>query len=159
MGYTICPSTTRQLNRSSRWKPKDLNCNIQISYLCGCEAVIFRMAELGFQDQSLLRFGLGARDASPDSVIFTQESNFSLFSSASASVDRCSFASDVHDHDSLASEVSLVISILFSFSVSWILFPVIHCMRAGCPVWIFFFLARTWTGKCKSFRWSVEENW
>lgn len=65
------------------------------------------MAELGFQDQSLLRFGLGARDASPDSVIFTQESNFSLFSSASASVDRCSFASDVHDHDSLASEVSL----------------------------------------------------
>lgn len=65
------------------------------------------MAELGFQDQSLLRFGLGVRDASPDSVIFTQESNFSLFSSASASVDRCSFASDVHDHDSLASEVSL----------------------------------------------------
>ena len=71
------------------------------------------MAELGFQDQSMLRFGLGIRDASPDSVIFTQESNFSLFSSASASVDRCSFASDVHDHESLASEISLVISILF----------------------------------------------
>ncbi|GLT93505.1 hypothetical protein SLE2022_112950 [Rubroshorea leprosula] len=48
-----------------------------------------------------------ARDSSPDSVIFTLESNFSLFSSASASVDRCSFASDAHDRDSFASELSL----------------------------------------------------
>nr|AGN88925.1 remorin-1 protein [Dimocarpus longan] len=54
-----------------------------------------------------MRSGYRARDASPDSVIFTLESNFSLFSSASASVDRCSFASDAHDHDSLASEISL----------------------------------------------------
>ncbi|CAL8996357.1 unnamed protein product [Prunus brigantina] len=46
------------------------------------------------------RSGFGIRDASPDSVIFTLESNFSLFSSASASVDRCSFASDALDHDS-----------------------------------------------------------
>ncbi|EOY14432.1 hypothetical protein QUC31_000044 [Theobroma cacao] len=66
------------------------------------------MAELGFQEQSAVRSsGYRARDASPDSVIFTLESNFSLFSSASASVDRCSFASDAHDHDSLASELSL----------------------------------------------------
>ncbi|XP_050208642.1 uncharacterized protein LOC126658747 [Mercurialis annua] len=44
---------------------------------------------------------------SPDSVIFTAESNFnSLFSSASASVERCSFASDAHDRDSLASEIN-----------------------------------------------------
>lgn len=60
--------------------------------------------------------GFGAREASPDSVIFTLESNFSLFSSASASVDRCSFASDAHDRDSLASEISLVIqSVHFVF--------------------------------------------
>ncbi|OMO74739.1 hypothetical protein COLO4_26522 [Corchorus olitorius] len=66
------------------------------------------MAELGFQEPSSVRSsGYRARDASPDSVIFTLESNFSLFSSASASVDRCSFASDAHDHDSLASELSL----------------------------------------------------
>ncbi|KAJ0086810.1 hypothetical protein Patl1_08934 [Pistacia atlantica] len=65
------------------------------------------MPELGFQDQRSMRSGFRARDASPDSVIFTLESNFSLFSSASASVDRCSFASDAHDHDSLASEISL----------------------------------------------------
>ncbi|KAE9588414.1 hypothetical protein Lal_00002900 [Lupinus albus] len=45
------------------------------------------------------------RESSPDSVIFTLESNLSLFSSASASVDRCSFASD--DHHSLSSEISL----------------------------------------------------
>uniref|UniRef100_A0A2P2JG16 Remorin C-terminal domain-containing protein n=2 Tax=Rhizophora mucronata TaxID=61149 RepID=A0A2P2JG16_RHIMU len=67
------------------------------------------MAELGCQlDQVPLRSGdiNRARDASPDSVIFTLESNFSLFSSASASVDRCSFASDAHDQDSLASELS-----------------------------------------------------
>ncbi|TYI75655.1 hypothetical protein E1A91_D06G021800v1 [Gossypium mustelinum] len=65
------------------------------------------MAEQGFQEQSTIRSSYRARDASPDSVIFTPESNFSLFSSASASVDRCSFASDAHDHDSLASELSL----------------------------------------------------
>ncbi|KAK7845620.1 trimethylguanosine synthase [Quercus suber] len=71
------------------------------------------MPEVGFQEQqqvSSRSSGLRAhRDASPDSVIFTLESNFSLFSSASASVDRCSFASDAHDHDSFASEISLVI--------------------------------------------------
>ncbi|KAH7845339.1 hypothetical protein Vadar_000848 [Vaccinium darrowii] len=61
------------------------------------------MSELGFGDQ---RSGFRARDFSPDSVIFTVESNFSLFSSASASVERCSFVSDVHDQDSLASEIS-----------------------------------------------------
>ncbi|XP_065634227.1 uncharacterized protein LOC112003292 isoform X2 [Quercus suber] len=69
------------------------------------------MPEVGFQEQqqvSSRSSGLRAhRDASPDSVIFTLESNFSLFSSASASVDRCSFASDAHDHDSFASEISL----------------------------------------------------
>jgi hypothetical protein len=71
------------------------------------------MPEMGFQDQTTSTSsrgpGVGPRDASPDSVIFTLESNFgSLFSSASASVDRCSFASDAHDHDSIASEISLV---------------------------------------------------
>ena len=76
------------------------------------------MPEIGFQEQqqqqvSSRSSGLRAhRDASPDSVIFTLESNFSLFSSASASVDRCSFASDAHDHDSFASEISLVIFFL-----------------------------------------------
>ncbi|XP_024930726.3 uncharacterized protein LOC107420005 isoform X2 [Ziziphus jujuba] len=66
------------------------------------------MPELGFQEQSSsVRSAIRTRDASPDSVIFTLESNFSLFSSASASVDRCSFASDAHDHDSIASEISL----------------------------------------------------
>ncbi|KAM5565716.1 hypothetical protein ABKV19_019633 [Rosa sericea] len=51
------------------------------------------------------RSGLRIRDASPDSVIYTLES--SLFSSsASASVDRCSFASEALDHDSTASEIS-----------------------------------------------------
>ncbi|XP_057973888.1 uncharacterized protein LOC131161890 [Malania oleifera] len=65
------------------------------------------MPEPGFQDQNLsLRSSLRPRDASPDSVIFTLESNFSVFSSASASVDRCSFASDGHDQDSLVSEIS-----------------------------------------------------
>ncbi|KAL6504634.1 hypothetical protein OROHE_023392 [Orobanche hederae] len=63
------------------------------------------MPELaGFQDS---RSGFRARDLSPDSVIFTAESsNFSIFSSASASVDRCSFASDVPDQDFVASVVS-----------------------------------------------------
>ncbi|XWS14711.1 hypothetical protein CRYUN_Cryun35bG0032200 [Craigia yunnanensis] len=65
------------------------------------------MAELRFQEQSSVRSGFRARDASPDFVIFTLESNFSIFSSTSASVDRCSFASDALDHDSLASELSL----------------------------------------------------
>ncbi|XP_052210073.1 uncharacterized protein LOC127813238 [Diospyros lotus] len=63
------------------------------------------MRELGLEDQSRHS---GARDLSPDSGIFTVESSVSLFSSASASVDRCSFASDVHDSDSLVSEVSQV---------------------------------------------------
>ncbi|KAJ7966610.1 Remorin [Quillaja saponaria] len=65
------------------------------------------MPELGFQERTSSRPAIRPRNASPDSVIFTLESNFSLFSSASASVDRCSFASDAHDHDSLASETSL----------------------------------------------------
>ncbi|XP_039066945.1 uncharacterized protein LOC120212828 isoform X2 [Hibiscus syriacus] len=65
------------------------------------------MEDLGFQEQSSVRSGYGAGTASPDSVTCTLEANFSLFSSASASVDRCSFASDAHDHDSLASEISL----------------------------------------------------
>ncbi|KAL3634214.1 hypothetical protein CASFOL_021268 [Castilleja foliolosa] len=57
-----------------------------------------------FQDS---RSGFNARDLSPDSEIFTAESsNFSLFSSASASVERCSFASDVPDQDSVSSLVS-----------------------------------------------------
>ncbi|XP_039023779.1 uncharacterized protein LOC120156528 isoform X2 [Hibiscus syriacus] len=65
------------------------------------------MAELGFLEKIFWRSGYRAPDESPDSVTFTLESNFSLFSSASASADRCSFASDVHNHDSLASELSL----------------------------------------------------
>ncbi|KAK7410041.1 hypothetical protein VNO78_00517 [Psophocarpus tetragonolobus] len=65
------------------------------------------MAELGFQERSSWRVGPRGRDSSPDSVVFTLESNLSLFSSASASVDRCSFASDSHDHDSFVSEISL----------------------------------------------------
>lgn len=69
------------------------------------------MPEVGFQELSSSRSGLRVRDTSPDSVIFTLESNFSLFSSASASVDRCSFASDAYDRDSLASEISLVINL------------------------------------------------
>ncbi|XP_006307066.2 uncharacterized protein LOC17898172 isoform X2 [Capsella rubella] len=47
------------------------------------------------------------RDSSPDSIIFTPESNLSLFSSASVSVDRCSTTSDAHDRDSLVSGPSL----------------------------------------------------
>ncbi|XP_073304765.1 uncharacterized protein [Primulina huaijiensis] len=50
--------------------------------------------------------GFRARDVSPNSLIFNAESNFSLFSSASGSVERCSFTSDAPDQDSLASEVS-----------------------------------------------------
>ncbi|KAG5018373.1 Remorin 4.1 [Glycine soja] len=65
------------------------------------------MAEVGFQERSSWRVGLRARYSSPDSVVFTLESNLSLFSYASASVDRCSFSSDSHDHDSFVSEISL----------------------------------------------------
>lgn len=76
------------------------------------------MQELRFQDhkisitssQSRSSYGgggAGAGGGSPDSVIF---SNFSLFSSsASASVERCSSASDALDRDSIVSEMSLVI--------------------------------------------------
>lgn len=60
------------------------------------------------QDQSSSS-GFRDRDVSPDSVIFTADSNFSLFSSTSASVDRCSFASDIHDQeDSVVSGISQV---------------------------------------------------
>ncbi|KAL2583570.1 hypothetical protein AAZV13_14G078300 [Glycine max] len=81
-----------------------------------------RMRELGFQERRSWRRRGG--DTSPDSVIFTLESNLSLFSSASASVDRCSFASDAHDHDSLASEISLHLAAQdhdgdFAHSESW----------------------------------------
>ncbi|KAI3785475.1 hypothetical protein L1987_44593 [Smallanthus sonchifolius] len=55
--------------------------------------------------QSRSSYGGGGRDASPDSVIF---SNFSLLSSsASVSVERCSSASDALDRDSIVSEMSL----------------------------------------------------
>lgn len=65
--------------------------------------------EMGFQEQTASsRPGFRARDSSPDSVIYALESSFSLFSSASASVERCSFASEAHDRDSLISEISLV---------------------------------------------------
>lgn len=65
------------------------------------------MPELGFQDsRSGLGFSRSVRDVSPDSVIYTGDSNFSIFSSASGSVDRCSFASDAHDQDSSVSDVS-----------------------------------------------------
>ncbi|RDX93600.1 Remorin 4.1, partial [Mucuna pruriens] len=85
-----------------------------------------RMRELGFQERRSWRRAGSRRggDTSPDSVIFTLESNLSLFSSASASVDRCSFASDAHDHDSLASEISLHLAAQehdgdFAHSESW----------------------------------------
>lgn len=68
------------------------------------------MPELGFQDsRSGLGFSRSVRDVSPDSVIYTGDSNFSIFSSASGSVDRCSFASDAHDQDSSVSDVSQVL--------------------------------------------------
>ncbi|KAI3761157.1 hypothetical protein L1987_51566 [Smallanthus sonchifolius] len=58
--------------------------------------------------QSRSSYGGGGRDASPDSVIF---SNFSLISSsASASVERCSSASDVLDRESIISAMSLHLS-------------------------------------------------
>ncbi|KAB1220233.1 hypothetical protein CJ030_MR3G017057 [Morella rubra] len=75
--------------------------------LCG-EAINDAGDGFSGADIGVKRWGVSARDSSPDSVIFTLESNFcSLFSSASASVDRCSFASDAHDRDSLTSEISL----------------------------------------------------
>lgn len=74
------------------------------------------MAELGFQERSSLRQqGLRARDSSPDSIVFNLESNLNFFSSASASVERCSFASDSHDHDSFASEISLVPTLIIIY--------------------------------------------
>ncbi|KAF8084069.1 hypothetical protein N665_0735s0008 [Sinapis alba] len=51
--------------------------------------------------------GSRRRDSSPDSLNLTLESNLSLFSSASVSVDRCSSTSDAHDRDSLVSAPSL----------------------------------------------------
>uniref|UniRef100_A0A1J3K0H2 Remorin C-terminal domain-containing protein n=1 Tax=Noccaea caerulescens TaxID=107243 RepID=A0A1J3K0H2_NOCCA len=51
--------------------------------------------------------GGSRRDSSPDSLIFTPESNLSFFSSASVSVDRSSPTSDAHDRDSLVSAPSL----------------------------------------------------
>nr|GMD94594.1 uncharacterized protein LOC109153143 isoform X2 [Ipomoea batatas] len=72
------------------------------------------MSELGIQDP---RHGFGARDISPDSVIFAADSNFSLYSSASGSVDRCSFASDAHDHEASfrTAARTTVISARFAF--------------------------------------------
>ncbi|KZV45167.1 hypothetical protein F511_11767 [Dorcoceras hygrometricum] len=63
------------------------------------------MPELGFQD---LRSGFMAREMSPNSVIFNAESKFSIFSPASGSAERCSFASDAPDQDSLLSQVMLM---------------------------------------------------
>ncbi|PSR99778.1 Remorin, C-terminal protein [Actinidia chinensis var. chinensis] len=65
------------------------------------------MPELGFEHQNQQRPGFRTRDVSPDSILFT------IFSSASGSVDRCSFASDVHDHDSFASEASQFLILKF----------------------------------------------
>lgn len=85
------------------------------------------MPELGFQDsRSGLGFSRSVRDVSPDSVIYTGDSNFSIFSSASGSVDRCSFASDAHDQDSSVSDVSQVLfqlrflSFFLLFTVSYL---------------------------------------
>ncbi|GMH04031.1 hypothetical protein Nepgr_005870 [Nepenthes gracilis] len=67
------------------------------------------MAELRFRASNTMAVrarGFRGPDVSPDSVILTQESNFSVFSSASASADRCSFASDALDHESLVTEIS-----------------------------------------------------
>ncbi|KAI8025496.1 Sister-chromatid cohesion protein 3 [Camellia lanceoleosa] len=41
-----------------------------------------------------------------DFIIFTVASNFCLFFSSSSSIDRCSFASDVHNHDSFVSQLT-----------------------------------------------------
>ncbi|XP_073314831.1 uncharacterized protein [Primulina huaijiensis] len=61
------------------------------------------MPETGIEESGS---GFRARDVSPNSFIFNAESNFSLFSSASGSVERCSFTSDAPDQDSPASEIS-----------------------------------------------------
>lgn len=66
------------------------------------------MAEAAFSLGSRFR----TRDSSPESLVFTLESNYSVFSSTSASVERCSFASDAHDYDCRNSDISLVISSL-----------------------------------------------
>ncbi|XP_042490921.1 uncharacterized protein LOC122070785 [Macadamia integrifolia] len=64
------------------------------------------MPGLGFQEKKSSRSSFKAREDSPDSVILTQESNFSIFSSTSGSANRCSFVSDAHDHEALVSEIS-----------------------------------------------------
>ncbi|XP_042755607.1 uncharacterized protein LOC111876180 isoform X2 [Lactuca sativa] len=54
--------------------------------------------------------GSGGRGVSPDSVIHSVESNLSLFSSSAsdyASIERCSSTSDVLDHESFVSDMSL----------------------------------------------------
>lgn len=61
------------------------------------------MAEAAFSLGSRFR----TRDSSPESLVFTLESNYSVFSSTSASVERCSFASDAHDYDCRNSDISL----------------------------------------------------
>lgn len=98
-------------------------------------------ADSGSVCEDQLRSGFRPRDMSPDSVVYTLESNFSLFSSTSGSADRCSFASDVHDHEYLVSEISRVM-ILFVFGVvmlevcsvrAWIVYK----ERARESVWNF----------------------
>ncbi|XP_020870344.1 uncharacterized protein LOC9327382 isoform X1 [Arabidopsis lyrata subsp. lyrata] len=64
-------------------------------------------SELSYKVHRPAKSGVCRRDSSPDSIIFTPESNLSLFSSASVSVDRCSSTSDAHDRDSLISAPSL----------------------------------------------------
>ncbi|KAL7213510.1 hypothetical protein ACSBR2_016105 [Camellia fascicularis] len=54
----------------------------------------------------LLRFDDQKQQRSSDFVIFTVASNFSLFFSVSSSIDRCSFASEVHDHNSFISQLT-----------------------------------------------------
>ncbi|THG09100.1 hypothetical protein TEA_014880 [Camellia sinensis var. sinensis] len=62
---------------------------------------------LGFDDQNQQRSSaFRHRDTNPDSIIFTVESNFSLFSSTFDSINHCSVASDVHDHDSFVSQLT-----------------------------------------------------
>lgn len=92
------------------------------------------MPELGFQD---LRSGLRARDISPDSVIFTAESNFSLFSSASASVERCSFASDVPDQESVSSVFSQVMLLHFCFGFLECTFCYMVILESRSIWWLF----------------------
>lgn len=105
---------------SMPWKVNDSDLknhslSLSLTEICSeCDEKQSTMPELGFQDHNQNQFRSSAfrsRDFSPDSVIFTaDQSNFSLFSSASCSVERCSFASDLHDHDSVLSEFSQVIS-------------------------------------------------